>query len=343
MPALTLRNISKRFKTVQALEGINLSIEKGTFCVVLGPSGCGKSTLLNCVAGLEQPSSGSITLGGREITRLSPHKRNMAMVFQSYALYPHLTVFENIAFGLRARKESPRDIRQKVHAVSENLDIAAKLSSYPAQLSGGQRQRVALARAIVREPELFLFDEPLSNLDARLRMQMRAELLKLHQRIKKTMLYVTHDQTEALTLGDEVVLIKDGRIQQASSPRELYHHPRNLFVAEFIGTPPMNVVRKELLEEKGCLVFPGVNLPRFSFLGFRPSAARITSDGPLKGEVTLIETVGEDSYAFVRIAEKKEVCVKLTHTSLPRPRSVVSLSLDEHGIHLFDAQGEKIR
>jgi len=235
---LRLDKVNKWFGRNHVLHDISLEVGQETFCVFLGPSGCGKSTLLNVVAGLESPTDGQIYLGGKDITRLAPHKRNMAMVFQNYALYPHMTVFENMAFGLRVRRMGQREIEDKVKEVSAILNIGDKLEHYPRQLSGGERQRVATGRAIVRDPNLFLFDEPLSNLDARLRLELRKGFLELQQRIRKTSLYVTHDQIEALSLGDVIVVLDEGQIQQVSPPQELYDEPQNLFVAGFICTPP---------------------------------------------------------------------------------------------------------
>jgi len=358
MAGLRLENISKDFRNFPALSKINLSIKDGRFCVVLGPSGCGKSTLLNLIAGLEEASEGRIYLGERDITDLQPHKRNIAMVFQSYALYPHLSVFENIAFGLRLRKEKEGEIRAKVKKVSEILNIEGKLNKFPRELSGGERQRVATGRAIVREPEIFLFDEPLSNLDARLRIELRAEFIKLHRRLKKTIIYVTHDQIEALSIGEEIVVIRDGQIQQVSSPKELYQNPQNLFVAGFIGTPPMNIIQVGLRKVKNtlalvrdefCFLIPADfqrvlenHIGRDIYFGFRPSAAKLTSAGQIKGEVVFTEVIGEDAYAHIRVYPGIELTAKLTEAGLPKPQVLVSVALDESKIYFFNSGGERI-
>ncbi|MFC1708810.1 ABC transporter ATP-binding protein [Candidatus Omnitrophota bacterium] len=358
MSSLKLENLSKNFAETIALSDINLEIPKGAFCVVLGPSGCGKSTLLNLIAGLERPSKGKIYLGEREITKLEPHKRNMAMVFQNYALYPHLSVYENIAFSLRLRREKKQAIEQKVKEASRILNIEDKLKSLPGQLSGGQRQRVATGRAIVRDPDLFLFDEPLSNLDARLRAELRVELLKLHRQIKKTMIYVTHDQTEAMALGDLVVLLKEGQIQQAGSPRDLYDDPKNIFVAGFMGTPQMNLIEftvKYLSGKfqlcKGDSIFNVDDELRqkFSpfrdkniFMGFRPSAVKLNRGGGINGEVVVVEALGDDSYLRLNFGSGIEITVKAEGSGTYNPGQAVPVEIDKHKIYLFDSQGSRI-
>lgn len=356
MAELRLENVSKNFGKMRALSDINLIIEEGTFCVVLGPSGCGKSTLLNLIAGLEDASRGKIYLGGKDITNLLPQKRNIAMVFQSYALYPHLSVFENIAFGLRIKKEREQDIKAKVEKVSGILNIKDKLDKFPRELSGGERQRVATGRAIVREPALFLFDEPLSNLDARLRVELRGEFIKLHRRLKKTIIYVTHDQMEALALGQMVVVMKEGSIQQISAPQELYNNPGNLFAAEFIGAPAMNIIKFEVKKSDSA-----VKLSKKSFIleipdnfqkalrdyigkevyfGFRPSAAKLSSNGGIKGEVVFTETLGEDIYSRIKIHPEIEVGVKITEPV--KAQSSVVIALEFAKCYLFGSDGKRI-
>ncbi|MCF8048807.1 MAG: ABC transporter ATP-binding protein, partial [Desulfarculaceae bacterium] len=259
MSGLVLKNLHKSFGPEKVLDGVGLSVEQGQLAVLLGPSGCGKSTILRLVAGLEEPDQGSIVLGGQDLAGLAPKQRDVAMVFQSYALYPHLDVFGNLAFPLRMAHEDKSEIQRKVNEAAELLGIAGLLKKKPGQLSGGQRQRVAIGRAIVREPRLFLFDEPLSNLDAQLRGEMRLELAALHRKLGTTMLYVTHDQTEALTLGQVIAVLHQGRVQQVGGPREIYQRPVNRFVAGFLGFPPMNFFEGSV--EEGSFVCRD---PRFS-------------------------------------------------------------------------------
>ena len=358
MGILRLENLSKRFGKLIALSNINLEIADGTFCVVLGPSGCGKSTLLNLIAGLEEPTTGNIYLGNKDITRIPPHKRDIAMVFQNYALYPHLCVFENMAFGLRIKGLKEKDIKAKIKRAGQILNIEDKLNSFPKELSGGQRQRVATGRAIVREPKLFLFDEPLSNLDARLRVELRAEFIKLHKQLKKTVVYVTHDQVEAMALGELVVVIKDGQIQQVSIPKELYYNPVNLFVAEFIGMPPMNIIELRVSRGDGAIVLIKDSfkleipadfqrqLERFVdekiYLGIRPSAISITEQGQIKGEVIFTETIGEDNFAHIRLSQAVEINVKIADTLKLNPGDLVYLTIDCTRMYFFDNSGTRI-
>ncbi|MEJ2719683.1 MAG: ABC transporter ATP-binding protein [bacterium] len=363
MTYLRLENISKRFGENQALRDINLEIDEETFCVLLGPSGCGKSTLLNIVAGLEMPSTGRIYLEDRDITGLPPHRRDIAMVFQDYALYPHLNVYENLAFGLRVRK-MPRDIiERKIRDVSRILNIGDKLDRYPRQLSGGERQRVATGRAIVRDPNLFLFDEPLSNLDARLRLELRKEFLQLQHRLKKTSLYVTHDQIEALSLGDIVVVLNDGRVQQVSRPRELYDNPENLFVAGFIGTPPMNIIEMDVQYDAGK---PRLARPGFAFaaperltdklsrahhekvfLGIRPSAVRIVHSNEtglhvFDARVQIVEMLGEDALVHVLVAEEIDFRAIFNHREWDNERNDIRISFDSQDMYFFDSDGSRL-
>ena len=241
-PVMAIDALEKRYGAIEVLKSISLSIDPGDFLVLVGPSGCGKSTLLNCIAGLEETSGGTISIDGRDVTNIPPRDRDIAMVFQSYALYPTMTVAENIAFGMKIRKVERSEQDRKIADVARLLQIEPLLNRRPAHLSGGQRQRVAMGRALVREPKLFLFDEPLSNLDAKLRVEMRAEIKALHQRLDASIVYVTHDQIEAMTLGTKIVVLKDGIIQQFATPAEIYDTPANLFVADFMGSPPMNLV-----------------------------------------------------------------------------------------------------
>jgi multiple sugar transport system ATP-binding protein len=358
MNELRLEDVSKRFGKTIALSNINLEIADGIFCVVLGPSGCGKSTLLNLIAGLEEPTTGKIYLGSKDITRIPPHKRDIAMVFQNYALYPHLSVFENIAFGLRVKGLKDEEIRPRINKITQTLNIEDKLNSFPRQLSGGQRQRVATGRAIVREPRLFLFDEPLSNLDARLRIELRSEFIKLHKQLKKTVIYVTHDQVEAMSLGEMVVLIKDGIIQQVSPPKELYQNPGNLFVAEFIGVPPMNIIELEISRYNNNLVLGKESL-RFGipqefqrqlgrfvnkkiYLGIRPSGITLKDKADISGEVIFMETIGEDNSARIRLSKTIEINVKIPETFKLKPGDIVHLDVEPSRMYFFDNSGDRI-
>ncbi len=310
-PALSIQQLGKSYGSVEVLKDISVSIEPGAFLVLVGPSGCGKSTLLNCIAGLEEVSSGSISIAGRDVTQEPPRDRNIAMVFQSYALYPTMSVAENIGFGMKIRKEAPQEIQRRTQEVAQLLQIEPLLERYPRQLSGGQRQRVAMGRALVRDPELFLFDEPLSNLDAKLRVEMRAEIKRLHQRTKTSIVYVTHDQVEAMTLATKIVVLHNGIIQQVGTPAELYAHPANTFVADFMGSPPMNLIPAHL-SDAGVLHFrDGIQQPltplppalqayrnQNVIVGIRPEHFQLATPGQasLSLEVTLVENTGADAY-----------------------------------------------
>jgi multiple sugar transport system ATP-binding protein len=317
MGALAIRNIHKTYnQTVHILKGIDLEIEAGEFLILVGPSGCGKSTLLSMIAGLDHPSRGSIHIGERDVTNLPSKDRDIAMVFQSYALYPNMTVAQNIAFGLEIRKVPKAERIAAVDRVAGMLQIGHLLDRKPGQLSGGQRQRVAMGRALARDPKLFLFDEPLSNLDAKLRVEMRAEIKLLHQRTQTTTVYVTHDQVEAMTLGDRIAVMKDGLVQQFGTPAQIYNHPANRFVAEFIGSPAMNMVDAQLTANG--LTAQGVNLPitdaqRAAVLekggtefvyGLRPESIGFSAQG-LPGKLTMIEPTGPETYATVDTAAGK--------------------------------------
>ena len=356
MGYLVLDRIAKRFGKRDVLRDISLDIDAGAFCVILGPSGCGKSTLLNIVAGLEEPTKGRVILDGRDITALPPHRRDIAMVFQNYALYPHLSVYENIAFGLRVRRLPDEEIKRRVAEVSRVLNIGHTLDSLPRQLSGGERQRVATGRAIVRDPSLFLFDEPLSNLDARLRLEVRKEFLSLQRRLHTTSLYVTHDQIEALSLGDMVVVIKDAVIQQIASPKALFDDPDNLFVAEFIGTPPMNIIEGEIRMENSSMhmvtgdlrleVPPQIrrSLEGYSgttvYFGIRPSAIHCAQSG-YEGEVALTEMLGEEDLLYVRLSDVIEM--RVTGHGGAGSGERVHLRFEPERIYFFDRNGIRIR
>ena len=291
MSGVQFKGIRKSYGDVQVLKGIDVSIDNGEFLVLVGPSGCGKSTLLRCVAGLEQPTSGEIYIDGKRVDGLAPRDRDVAMVFQSYALYPHMTVAENMGFALKLRKRPREEIDAAVKEAARILDLEGLLERFPGELSGGQRQRVAMGRAVVRRPKVFLFDEPLSNLDAALRAQLRIELKRLHKKLGTTMIYVTHDQVEAMTLADRIAVLDQGVLQQLDSPSEIYSNPRNRFVAGFMGTPPMCFLSGL---EDGVLV------------GVRPHHVRL-GEGDLEGEVCLVEPLGSESFVHLKVADDQLV------------------------------------
>jgi len=361
MTEVTLENVRKEFDDVVAVKDIDLQVPDGSFVVVVGPSGCGKSTTLRLIAGLETVTRGSIYMGDREVTGLEPRDRNVAMVFQNYALYPHMTARRNITFGMGSATEfSDEEIDRRVADVAETLDISDLLDRKPGELSGGERQRVALGRAIVRDPDLFLMDEPLSNLDAKLRIRMRAELAKLHEEFGTTTIYVTHDQTEAMTLGDRVVVMNDGEIQQVDSPQQLYDFPETRFVAEFIGDPAMNLVAATV-ERTGATAtavhpefridLPGTPNPEGlagsrALLGIRPenlSLAREDEDrATIPGEVTVTEPLGDSLLLECRVGDD-HLKVQASPRSPVRPGDAVELTYDPNRLHLFDPEsGEAV-
>ncbi len=287
MAAVTLSAVRKSFGTTQVVHGVDVQIDDGEFCVLVGPSGCGKSTLLRMIAGLEEISGGEIRIGGRVVNKVAPKERDIAMVFQNYALYPHMTVYDNMAFSLKLAGVTGEAARRQVEEAAQILGLMDYLGRYPRQLSGGQRQRVAMGRAIVRKPQVFLFDEPLSNLDAKLRVQMRTEIKALHQRLTTTAIYVTHDQIEAMTMADKIVVMNAGKVEQIGTPLELYDNPANLFVAGFIGSPAMNFL-------------PEKRDGRDVLLGMRPEHLEIASDG-LAAEVVVVEPTGADTHIFCKV------------------------------------------
>lgn len=328
MARVKIENICKVFGDVTAVKDFSLDIEDGEFLVLVGPSGCGKTTLLRIVAGLEYPTSGEIYIDGEPISHVEPKKRDIAMVFQNYALYPHKKVFDNLAFCLRIRKMPKSEIKKRVGMIAELLSISDLLGRYPHQLSGGQRQRVALGRAIIRNPKVFLFDEPLSNLDAKLRVSMRAELMDLHQRLRTTSIYVTHDQMEAMTMGTRLVIMKDGLIQQVGTPQEIYSKPDNLFVAGFIGSPAMNFFKGRIRKnaEKHYFESPGMDLEipqekinylhkyanREVILGLRPehirnadNKSKSDSETIFKARVRLVEPLGAEQLVHLQVGEQR--------------------------------------
>ena len=319
MARVELRRIEKRFGDTPVLRGIDLDIADGEFAVLVGESGCGKSTLLRILAGLEHATSGDVHIGGQRVNDLEPRERDIAMVFQSYALYPHMNVRANMGFNLELRRRPAEAIAHAVESAAGTLSLAALLDRYPRQLSGGQRQRVAMGRAIVRQPQVFLFDEPLSNLDAKLRVQMRIEIRALHQRLSATSIYVTHDQVEAMTMADRIVVLNHGRIEQNGAPLELYDRPANLFVARFIGSPAINVLEGSIVEaadgpwfqtDTGALLRLGGRpvAGRAVTAAFRPEAARIVPNGALEGTVRVFETLGPLSYAYVDTGSRSICC-----------------------------------
>jgi len=308
MAAVTLSAVRKSFGSTEVVHGVDVSIADGEFCVLVGPSGCGKSTLLRMIAGLEAISGGEVRIGARVVNSVPPKERDIAMVFQNYALYPHMTVFDNMAFSLKLAGRSAQETRRRVEEAAQILGLMDYLQRYPRQLSGGQRQRVAMGRAIVRKPQVFLFDEPLSNLDAKLRVAMRTEIKALHQRLKTTSVYVTHDQIEAMTMADRIVVMNAGRVEQIGSPLELYDDPANLFVAGFIGSPAMNVLPGRA-NGAGIAVGQGITLPararvdpgREVLVGVRPEHFAVSADG-VPAEVVIVEPTGADTQIFCKLA-----------------------------------------
>lgn len=351
MSYLTITELQKHYDSYHALRGINLSITEGEFVVFVGPSGCGKSTLLRTIAGLESSSDGSITLDSRDITELASSKRDLAMVFQSYALYPHMTVADNLSFALRLAKVPDSEIAEKVRSVSASLQLDPLLERKPKELSGGQRQRVAIGRAIVRQPKVFLFDEPLSNLDAALRVQMRLELARLHKKLGTTMIYVTHDQVEAMTLADRVVILNAGQIEQVGTPLELYRKPNSRFVAEFIGTPKMNLLQvNDIIRQEenlnldigmGNIIFPlnRINgpVPSSIILGIRPEhISLVESNGDIKGRVELVEHLGSEAYAHIQLESLQTVIIKAAARSNIQDGQLVQMKIDCDEAILFN-------
>jgi multiple sugar transport system ATP-binding protein len=345
MPFLQLKGVEKFFGSLRAIKGVDLTIENGEFIVFVGPSGCGKSTLLRMIAGLTEIDGGSVELDGRDITRLASSKRDLAMVFQSYALYPHMSVFDNMSFALRLAHVDKAVIQEKVTRAAEILNLTPYLQRTPRELSGGQRQRVAIGRAIVRAPKVFLFDEPLSNLDAALRGQTRVEIAKLHRDLGATTIYVTHDQVEAMTLADRVVVLRDGAIEQVGSPLDLYDRPANQFVAQFIGTPQMNIVDTTVLPALGAVV-GAPNAPD-GYIGVRPENVIVkpAGTGRLPGRIELIESLGADTLIHASVGGDGRgvqiVAKQNTRTTL-RPGDEIGLDIAPHSFHLFDRQGHTV-
>ncbi len=345
MAEVTVSNARKSYGDVEVLHGIDINIADGEFVVLVGPSGCGKSTLLRMTAGLESITEGTIAIGERVVNNVPPKDRDIAMVFQSYALYPHKTVADNMAFALKLRKIDPKIVKERLDAAAEILGLTPYLKRYPRQLSGGQRQRVAMGRAIVRDPQVFLFDEPLSNLDAKLRVQMRKEIKELHQRLKTTTIFVTHDQVEAMTMADKIVVLNDGNVEQIGTPLELYDHPQNLFVATFIGSPSMNLINgtysrqeNEFVAQSGerlaltqiPLVDDGAGL----ILGIRPENFDMAETG-ISATISVIEPTGSETLVFLR-SGAEEIVVVFHERHDFRPDQQINLAPQKDAIHLFD-------
>ncbi|MBO0344346.1 sn-glycerol-3-phosphate ABC transporter ATP-binding protein UgpC [Roseibium sp. CAU 1637] len=357
MADVTLRGIRKQYGNVTVVKDLDLEVKDGEFCVFVGPSGCGKSTLLRMIAGLEEITAGALSIGGQDMTRVGPSERGVAMVFQSYALYPHMSVAENIGFGLKMTGHPKAEVAARTDKAAKMLQLEPLLKRKPGQLSGGQRQRVAIGRAIVRDPEVFLFDEPLSNLDAALRVQMRAELSGLHQELKATMIYVTHDQVEAMTMADKIVVLSSGHIEQVGSPLELYHRPANLFVAGFIGSPKMNFLKVDVrVEGEAALVtLPGgsrLSLPTEGkpisdgemTLGIRPEHTDLITggDAQVQASVKLAEHLGSETIFFVTLADGSEITVKADGLATQKAGDVLALGLSAKACHLFDTDGRAV-
>lgn len=363
MAGLELKHIWKRYGDVEAVKDFNLEIKDKEFIVFVGPSGCGKSTTLRMIAGLEEISDGELKIGDKVVNNVAPKDRDIAMVFQNYALYPHMNVYENMAFGLKLRKLPKQEIDKRVKDAAKILGIEEYLDRKPKALSGGQRQRVALGRAIVREPKVFLMDEPLSNLDAKLRVQMRAEILKLHEKLQTTFVYVTHDQTEAMTMASRIVIMKDGIVQQVGSPKEVYESPANMFVGGFIGSPAMNFIKGKLATEgdkivfvtegvkidipegKGKILREGNYLNKVIYLGIRPEDIHdeplflesVTSK--LKAKVEVSELTGAEKFVHLKIGNDS-VVARLDARSQASMGDVLEIALDPNNMHFFDAETE---
>ncbi len=349
MADVSIRNVEKAFGTTQILHGVSVDVDDGEFVILVGPSGCGKSTLLRMIAGLENISRGEIAIGGRVVNNIPPKERDIAMVFQNYALYPHMTVRENMAFSLTLAKAPKPVLEQKVGRAADILGLTPLLDRYPRQLSGGQRQRVAMGRAIVRDPQVFLFDEPLSNLDAKLRVQMRGEIKDLHQRLKTTTVYVTHDQIEAMTMADKIVVMQGGHVEQIGAPLDLYDRPANLFVAGFIGSPAMNFLKGRIAG--GAFQIGDTRLPLPStrgapegtkvVYGIRPEHWRLDAGG-IGATVRLVEPTGSETQVVAEFAGERVVCA-FRERITQHPGELLHMTPDRDCVHLFDdATGRRL-
>ncbi len=344
MANVSIRDVRKRFGQTEVLHGVSVEIDDGEFVILVGPSGCGKSTLLRMIAGLENISAGEIAIGNRVVNDVAPKERDIAMVFQNYALYPHMTVRDNMAFSLSLAKVPKTMIEQQVARAAQILGLTPYLNRYPRQLSGGQRQRVAMGRAIVRDPQVFLFDEPLSNLDAKLRVQMRAEIKELHQRLATTTIYVTHDQIEAMTMADKIVVMNSGNVEQIGAPLDLYDHPNNLFVAGFIGSPAMNFLKGKI-EGGAFRAEGGIALPlpgngngaegKLVVYGVRPEHFQLSAQG-LPATVHVIEPTGSETQVMAEFAGAPVVCAFRERVSA-KPGETIRITPDSSLVHVFDA------
>jgi multiple sugar transport system ATP-binding protein len=366
MAKLELKGVHKSFQSVEVIHGIDLTVEDGSFTVFVGPSGCGKSTLLRMIAGLEELTSGEVHIGGIRCDHLLPSARGMAMVFQSYALYPHMSVYENLRFGLVNQKIPKPEIDARIRRAADILRISELLSRRPSQLSGGQSQRVAIGRAIVKEPDAFLFDEPLSNLDAELRVKMRSEIVSLHRRLKSTMVYVTHDQVEAMTMADTIVVLRDGAVEQVGTPIELYARPRNQFVAGFLGTPQMNLLKARIITVTGegmkcglrnadCGMSLTVDGGRGTIhatvdgmgkfggadctVGIRPEHLALSDNGAIAGTVIATEMLGSETIVFANLQSGENVTASIRGIRSLGPKAIVRFSVDPRFVHVFDEKG----
>ncbi len=333
MATVSIRDVRKRFGAFEVIHGVSVDIEHGSFVVLVGPSGCGKSTLLRMVAGLEEISEGEVEIGGTVVNDYPPKARDIAMVFQNYALYPHMSVTDNMGFALKLARSPKEQIMERVNKAANILGLNQLLERRPAALSGGQRQRVAMGRAIVRDPKVFLFDEPLSNLDAKLRVQMRAEIKDLHRRLGTTTIYVTHDQTEAMTMADKIVVLNQGEVEQVGSPLELYWNPANLFVAGFIGSPHMNLIEGRYAEAAGA-----------STIGVRPEHLDVSTNGDgWPGQVAFAEHLGSDTFVYVDLEGAGRVTARADGGMVFNPGDTIKLAPREGFAHLFDTHGEVMR
>jgi len=351
MLAVEYKNIKKSYGNVQIMEDVSFSIEMGKFVVLLGPSGCGKTTLLRMTAGLEKISAGDVLFAGSRVNDVHPRDRDIAMVFQSYALYPQMSVYDNIAFSLQVRKEPKHIIEQRVKEAADILDLSAYLDRYPKALSGGQRQRVAMGRALVRHPKVFLFDEPLSNLDAKLRAQMRYEIRRIHDTLNTTTIYVTHDQIEAMTMADQIVVMRDGKIEQMGTPETIYDAPNNMFVADFIGAPAINFMPAIAADETSQSLMVGTqHIPlqascqlqsqQSATLGIRPLDIQLTNEGSYTGTVEFVENTGAETHVHMVFEEHRVRAVSPTRLRCSKGDSL-RFNLPSEKLHVFDSQSEQ--
>jgi len=345
MATLELSGVRKSFGAVEVIRDMNLQVQDGELIVFVGPSGCGKSTMLRMIAGLEKVTAGEISIGSKRVDHLPPAHRGIAMVFQSYALYPHKNVRGNLGFALKHAGVAQTEIDQRVNAAAEILELGPLMDRKPRELSGGQRQRVAIGRAIVREPDVFLFDEPLSNLDAALRVHMRVELLKLHQRLGNTMVYVTHDQVEAMTLADRIVVFRDGQVEQIGTPLELYRNPVNTFVAGFIGSPSMNLLQADNIDHRvhlgGVHVCDSLYASGKLQVGIRPEHLFLSDDGLLKGTVSVFEHLGGESFVHLVLADEQTLVARLDGEFRFAPGQQCAVGVKPEHCHVFDKQGRR--